>query len=111
MREHVDLGGTTPPNESCAQVGSREYDYYDRARKEARAYIGQLRRMFGDEPDGARLSTKSHPHDFGTYLTVICFFDPHIQAAAEYAWRCDAEAPLEWDEQARRELNLNTERR
>ena len=111
MQEHVDLGGTTPPMESCAQVGSREYDYYDRARREARAYIGQLRRTLGDEPDGARLSTKSHPHDFGTYITVVCYFDPDSATAAAYAWRCDAEAPQEWDELAREELNQNTERR
>lgn len=34
MNDFVDLGGTTPPDESCAQVGSREYDCHDRARKE-----------------------------------------------------------------------------
>ena len=111
MQEHVDLGGTTPPEESCAQVGSREYDYYDRARREARAYIGLLRRTFGEEPDGARLSVKSHPHDFGTYLTVVCFFDPDNRAASDYASRCEAEGPQEWDEEAGRELGLDTERR
>lgn len=111
MQEHVDLGGTTPPEESCAQVGSRDYDYLDRARREARAYIGLLRRMFGDEPDGARLGIKSHPHDFGTYLTVVCFFHPDNGTAADYASWCEAEGPQEWDEQARQELNLNTERR
>ena len=111
MQEHVDLGGTTPPEESCAQVGSREYDYYDRARREARAYIGLLRRTFGDEPDGARLSVKSHPHDFGTYLTVVCFFVSDNQPAADYASRCEAEGPQEWDEEARQELGLDHERR
>ena len=111
MRDHIDLGGTTPPEESCAQVGSREYDYHERASREARAYISLLRRIFGDEPDGARLGIKSHPHDFGTYLTVVCFFDPDNAAAADYASRCEAQGPQEWDEQARRELNLNTERR
>jgi hypothetical protein len=104
MSDLVDLGSTTPPMESCAQVGSREYDYYDRARKEARAYIGQLRRMFGSEPDGARLSVKSHPHDFGSYLTVVCYFDPKDKAAADYAEKCDSDGPSEWDEEARTEL-------
>ena len=111
MQEHVDLGGTTPPEESCAQVGSRQYDYYDRARREARAYIGLLRRLFGAEPDGAHLGIKSHPHDFGTYLTVVCFFDPDNRAATDYASRCEADGPQEWDEQARQELDLNNERR
>jgi hypothetical protein len=34
MRDVIDLGVTTPPNEECARVGSRTYDYCDRARKE-----------------------------------------------------------------------------
>lgn len=109
MNDFVDLGGTTPPDESCAQVGSREYDYYDRARKEARAYINQLHRMFGNESDGARLSVKSHPHDFGTYLTVVCFFNPDDKAASDYAQKCESDCPTEWDEEARKELSL-TER-
>ena len=41
-QEHVDLGGTTPPNEPCAQVGSREYDYHERARTESKAFIALL---------------------------------------------------------------------
>ena len=111
MHERVDLGGTTPPEESCAQVGSRDYDYYDRARNEARTYIGLLRRLFGNEPDGARLGIKSHPHDFGSYLTVVCFFDPENAKAADYASQCEADGPREWDEQALRELGLFNERR
>jgi hypothetical protein len=107
MRDLVDLGGTTPPEESCAQVGSREYDYHDRARKEAKALIGQLRRMLGEEPDNARLSVKSHPHDFGTYLTVVCHYDDEDPISSAYAVRCDDEMPSEWDEQARQELSLN----
>jgi hypothetical protein len=111
MREHVDLGGTTPPDEACAQVGSRAYDYAERARREARAYIGQLRRTFGDEPDGARLGVKSHAHDFGTYYTVVCHFDADDAAAGAYAFRCDDEAPRCWDEMALRELHLNPHER
>lgn len=111
MMDYVDLGGTTPPDESCAQVGSREYDYYDRARREARAYIGLLRRTIGDEPDGARLTIKSHPHDFGTYLTLGIAVDPDNRIACEYASRCECEGPRQWDDQARQELNLNIERR
>ena len=105
MRDFIDLGGTTPPEESCAQVGSREYDYYDRARREAKALIGQLRRLLGEEPDNARLSVKSHPHDFGSYLTVVCYYDDQDPVSSAYASRCDNEGPREWDEQARRELS------
>lgn len=65
MRDYVDTGITTPPAEECAQIGSKEYDYRTRARTEARAYIGQLRRALGKEPPGAYLSVKSHPTTSG----------------------------------------------
>jgi hypothetical protein len=111
MRDFIDLGATTPPMEDCAQVGSRSYDYYDRARQEARAFILQLRRQFGEEPDGARLSVKSHPHDFGTYLTVVCHYDDADPVSSAYAVRCEAEGPQEWDEPARQELGLDKDER
>ncbi len=107
MRDFVDLGGTTPPMEDCAQVGSKSYDYYDRARREAKALMGQLRRLLGSEPDNARLSLKSHPHDFGTYLTVVCHYDNEDPISSAFASRCDDEMPEEWDDEARSELHLN----
>jgi hypothetical protein len=72
MRDFIDVG-SSPPGETCAQVGSD--GYHDLARKECRAYIAQLRRVFGSEPEGAGLTVKSNPHDFGTYLSVICYYD------------------------------------
>jgi hypothetical protein len=111
MREFVDLGVTTPPEEDCAQVGSKSYDYYDRARKEARALINQLRRLLGPEPPGASLSVKSHEHDFGSYLTVVCYYDGDDRLSADYAQRCDGECPTEWDDQARQELSLTPNER
>ena len=112
MRDFIDFGGTTPPDEDCAQVGSREYDYANRAKREARAYIRLLRRTLGDEPDGASLSVKSHPHDFGTYFTVVCYFEPDDADAADYAARCESKGPSTWDVQAFIELSpeSNTER-
>src|SRR5256885_15194424 len=106
MRDCMDLG-CAPSMEHCAQVGTDEY--FDRARTECRAYIALLRRSLGDEPPGATLSVKSNPHDFGTYLSVVCYFDPDDPAATDYAFKCEAKGPREWDEQARRELNLKPE--
>ena len=101
MRDFIDVG-CAPTHENCAQVGSD--DYYERARRECRVYIGQLRRLFGDEPDGAHLSIKSNPHDFGTYLSVVCYYDDCHPASADYAFRCESESPQHWDNQARQEL-------
>jgi hypothetical protein len=92
--------------EACAQVGSP--DYWEQARKECRAYVALLRRALGPEPDGASLSVQSNPHDFGTYLSAVCYFDPANEAAIDYALRCESAGPQEWDEQARQELSLDT---
>ena len=105
MRDCIDCG-PAPPMENCAQVGSP--DYGEQARKECRAYVALLRRMLGPEPDGASLRITSNPHDFGTYLSVACYFDPAIEAAVDYALRCEAAGPQEWDDVARKELSLDT---
>jgi len=101
MQDHIDIG-PSPPGEPCAQLGTD--DYYPRARRECRAYIHQLRRTLGPEPDAARLAVRSNPHDFGTYLSVVCYFDPEIPGAVEYALKCESEGPEQWDDEARREL-------
>jgi hypothetical protein len=101
MKDFIDAG-CSPTGENCAQVGSD--DYHQRARRECRAYIAQLRRLFGIEPDGAHLSVKCNPHDFGSYLSVVCHYDDHLPASVEYAFRCESESPETWDEQARQEL-------
>lgn len=103
MRDCLDIG-SAPPMESCAQVGSQ--DYYALARRECRAFIGLLRRTLGDEPIGARLSIKSNPHDFGEYLSVVCYFDSGDGEAIDYAYRCESDTPPYWDEQAKQELSL-----
>jgi hypothetical protein len=102
MREWIDIG-SSPPEENCAQVGTD--DYYPRARRECRAYIALLRRTLGDEPPGASLAIKSNEHDFGTYLSVVCYYDPEHEAAIDYAFRCESEGPQEWDEAAKAELS------
>jgi hypothetical protein len=97
MRDFIDIG-SAPYEGRCAQLGRD--DYWERARRECRAFINQLRRVFGPEPEGARLSIKSNPHDFGTYLSVICSYESENEAAVDYAFRCEGEGPGEWDEEA-----------
>ena len=101
MREHLDLG-STPADEPCAQVGSD--DYQERARKETRAYVNQLRRMFGPEPEGSKIAAKSNPHDYGSYFSVVVYYDPKIPASIDYAFNVENNLPGKWDEEARKEL-------
>jgi len=95
---------SAPVGEECAQLGSP--DYYERAKKECNAFIGQLRRKFGKEPVGARLYVKANAHDFGSYYEVACKFDGSNQEAIEYAFDLEANLPENWDKQAKSELGL-----
>lgn len=96
--------GATPPEEDCTQVGSP--DYHANARRECLAFIAQLVRQFGEPPEGARLFVKSNAHDFGSYLEVACRFDVNIEAACDYAYKCEGEAWPKWDREALLNGNL-----
>ena len=103
MRDYITIG-STPLEEDCAQVGSD--NYMSRARRECSVFADQLRRAFGCEPDGAEIRVKSFPHDFGTYLEVVCYYDGENKAAVEYAYRLESETPDVWDAQSRKALGL-----
>lgn len=95
--------GSVPGDEGCVQVGRP--DYRTRARRECRAFIAQLRRRNGSEPEGARLYVAENPHDFGTYLSVNCSFDPLLPESVDYAFQCEGDGfPERWDERAREDL-------
>lgn len=96
-RDYLDLG-CTPVEENCAQVG--KVGYLDRARAECREFIGQLRRQFGPEPVGCKLAVKSNPHDFGSYLSVVVYFDDAIEESITYAFKLEADLPEYWDDTA-----------
>lgn len=101
MRDRLEIG-PTPAEESCAQLGSDRYDRVWRA--ECNAYRNQLRRVCGEEPDGATLRITSNSHDYGTYHDVAVEYDPDVPGALAYALKVEAEAPGEWDDEARAEL-------
>jgi hypothetical protein len=94
MRDYLTLG-STPWNEDCACVG--EENYHDRAIAECARFIQLLRTTFGPEPEGAALSVKWFPHDFGHYVEVVCYFNTDIPESVEYAARCEDETPKTWE--------------
>jgi hypothetical protein len=102
MRDTIDFD-TVPLNEECTPAGRNP----EQERREARALIGQLRRVFGEEPEGARLRIASNPHDFASYLSVQCRFDDECEEATEYAYRIEEQFPLNWDSEARAELSAH----
>ena len=107
LRDYIPIG-STPAGEDCAQVGTDNYAAL--ARKECRAFIGQIIRALGSPPAGARLFIKSNPHDFGTYYEVACEYERRDDEEEEenesenYAFRCESDAPETWDNIARAEL-------
>jgi len=94
MSKELIYLGPAPANESCVQVG--DPNYADKALAECRAYIEAIRKVLGAEPEGAVLRVKREAHDFGTYMEVVCEYDPSSEAAAEYALQCDEHAPTTW---------------
>lgn len=95
MLRFIELG-SAPPDEDCAQTGSHGYER--KARAECLRYIALLRRKLGAEPRGARLITKSFPHDFGVYYEVVCWYNPESEEAAAYAHACETDGPSDWED-------------
>ncbi|MDZ4858053.1 MAG: hypothetical protein SGI88_03650 [Candidatus Hydrogenedentes bacterium] len=94
-RAYLELGAS-PSDEKCAQVG--DANYRENAVKECQAYIQAIRNVCGPEPEGARLSYRSFPHDFGPYYEAVCYYDEDNQAAVDYAFMCDEKAPPTWED-------------
>ena len=94
MRNYISIG-PSPYEENCAQVG--EPGYREKALEECTRFIRLLRETCGPEPEGARLSVRWFPHDFGDYCEVVCSFNPESPASVEYAQRCEERAPATWE--------------
>ena len=47
-------------------------------------------RVYGVEPEGAKLVVKAFSHDFGRYYEVCVKFDCDNEAAQEYAYKCES---------------------
>jgi len=93
---------TTPAAESCEQVGPN----YNRtkAKAEARAFIAQMLRVYGQPPEGCRFKIITCPHDFGSYINIRVIYSD--QAGCDYVFEIDANPIEEWDDEAREELGL-----
>lgn len=96
MRDYMSIG-SAPCDEPCVQVNP-EGDYHDAMKAECRRFLDLIRKKLGEEPPGAHLGIKPNPHDFGTYLDVVCYYDDGDAEATDYAYRCEADAPRTWDD-------------
>lgn len=102
MSDYLNIG-STPCDESCAQIGQE--GYHQQMRKESRAFINQLERVltaeFGDKVC-VTLTNKSFPHDYGTYHEVCAVYND--EESMTQAFWLEANTPEHWDKQALKEL-------
>lgn len=96
--------GPTPAEEDCAQMGKDDYQLL--ARKEGKAYINQLRRLFPHLLGTIDFRMKFFPHDFGSYGEVCVIFDNDNEAAVAAMIEVDNNIPSEWDAEARVEMGI-----
>jgi hypothetical protein len=107
MQKDVVYLGSAPAEEPCAQVG--EPDYPEASKAECRAFIQAIKRVCGEPPEGAVLRIVSQSHDFGSYRECAVEYDGDNREAAEYAQKCDEDAPTTWAE-AKMEAPVTTGR-
>ena len=101
--DSIDLE-TTPVEEQCEQVGPN-FDPV-KARLEARTFIAQLVRIFGEPPFGVRFKVKSNAHDFGSYPSVEILFDDMNEEASRYAYQVEGGVPAYWDDESKKALGI-----
>jgi len=82
MRDYLYIG-STPCEESCAQVGSA--DYMKQATRECKLFAEQIARHY-PEPENGYLSIKANHHDFGTYYEVVAVFNTGDEEATNWAF-------------------------
>jgi len=92
--------GPVPNAEPCVQLGHNDYLKY--SRMELQVYINQLKREYGPTAI-CRLSSKSFPHEFGTYHEIVIWYDATIDASVEEAYKYESGCD-EWDNIAKKEL-------
>ena len=103
MKETLEIG-SSPCNEDCAQVGTD--GYREQAQVECKQFIAAIRRVHGNEPEGARLFIKANAHDFGTYFEVAVRYDADNRKAEDYAYKVESAAPADWSDEDRKALGL-----
>ncbi len=93
MRDYINIG-SVPLDEPCVQVGVDKYRY--KATKECERFIKDLKKLFGNPPPKAELAIKEFPHDFGTYLDVVCYYDDEDEESTVYCHLVEADTPERW---------------
>ena len=102
MKDFMELC-SVPADEPCAQVGSD--DYQQMSRIECIVFKSQLLRQWMDKLiPGVGFTTKTYPHDFGSYREVCVVYDDDSEEQTELAVMIQNEIPEKWDSESLAEL-------
>jgi hypothetical protein len=88
--QYLELG-PVPADETCAQVGSK--NYREVALAECRRYKQLLEAKF---PEG-RFAIKGFSHDYGTYHEVVIYYDDDNH---DYVSMVEENLPATWNDSA-----------
>lgn len=93
MEQYLYIG-STPWGEECAQLGSKNYE--SSARRECKRFKELLEKKYSNRPDTIRFETREFEHDFGTYYSVVVWYDTDDVDSVEYAIDCEDGFPEYW---------------
>ncbi len=105
MTQTIEIG-SAPYNEQCVQFGSEDYEI--RVKKECIAFINQIKRHYGNPPEGTKLRILSSPYNDGRYYEVG--FKPDSDSLEYFKYVKDVESDSKsvlatWDAEALLELS------
>lgn len=97
MHDGIIYLDSCPVEEEAAQT--IDPDFARKNKAECLAFIQAIKRVCGQPPEGVSIRIKEETgHDFGPYRVVVVRFDSSNQAAAEYAYHVEDNAPARWSD-------------
>lgn len=103
MASSIDLLSTSPSKERGVEV-SLAKEYLPAMLVEAEIFIRQLKRMFHVYVNKGLVEFKAESH-CGEYISVVIYYGGSEECFAA-AYDVDNNLPLEWDNEAKNELNM-----
>lgn len=103
MKDRLYLA-TAPLEESCAQVGTEHYRSL--AAMECSLYLTMLCKKITEKwpVQHVNLCRITEQHDSGSVYSIVVEYNPADPVSVEQAFWIEANEPLEWDENSRKQL-------
>jgi hypothetical protein len=100
MKDFYDFE-TTPVDEDCTQVSKTE-NYMPAMKQEAYRMLEICKKLW----PSLYWKVQSNPHDFGSYLSIRCYYDDEDEAQSKAFYDAEANWPATWAEAEQRSLAI-----